>query len=550
MYFAAAIAIMLSACSIDEGVDIREEGELQTVALSAALPGAESKAVDVPVQIGDDHCLRCKLYVYDTDGGKEIHSEEKLIGEDGVIRFEFSVRKGTDYNCLLWADYISIPESAPADGKYEDKYFDTSDMHAVSFRTDNPASLINNPAVDAFYGAVASDVAMENRLTVVMTRPFAKVNVIEGDTEGGMLPVSGALDISYKVPSGFDIATGKCAGADAGTLSYTDINVEKAAPADASTYFSAYFFIPDVNDSYRMEQGVNSINIKTYDTPDAPTPTHTVELFGLTLRANVEVDGTVSGNSDVVIDGEIDANENLPEIGNIVYADGTWGEEWEPADGRKAIGIVFATGDKAALDESDYGAGMSGKEIYGYAMSLESLTPERYPLFGTSTIWPADWAICWDAEAQVYYEDYSGFGYTGEWLANPTVEGETYSFCLVGKLKELRSTPQAASNLSEWYIPSPLQLKEIAGMAFGFENLEKNEAFAQRYADTEYCDRFSTKSGGVYILSSGIRANGAGAKVYTALIDSAAGSVSSIKENSVSSTTQFNIRPVLTIFEK
>lgn len=203
---------LLAACSEDDDKLPTGIGENE-VRLSAFFPKELSETrVDAAA-----HKLRCILEIYHRENNLLAYREE-IATEPGTLdeklSFSFEMKSGT-YNCLIWADYIDANATPNVGGntettRYADKYFDTSDLTAVSMK--NPLELVNNDACDAFFysGEMQKNDGEGLAMEISLMRPFSKISIREeNQREFNLLKELKAI---FPVATTFNVATGMVAG--------------------------------------------------------------------------------------------------------------------------------------------------------------------------------------------------------------------------------------------------------------------------------------------------------------------------------------------------
>ena len=120
--------LLFTACSQEEVK--QSPSESNRIRISATLPQDAATRTALPFE--DGHQLRCILEVWNKTESRLIERIEKLGTEatGGKLQFTFNVPSATDYECLLWADFIASDATA-ADGKYTDKYYTTTSLKAI-----------------------------------------------------------------------------------------------------------------------------------------------------------------------------------------------------------------------------------------------------------------------------------------------------------------------------------------------------------------------------------------------------------------------------------
>lgn len=526
---------LFAACSQEEEI-VSATGEVETVSISAELPIAQTGTRGLPTT-DDKHQLRCILEVWDTaENGKMLKRIEKLATEAtdaGKLQFSFSVDKNVGYQCLLWADFIDAPATQVGEGDnttYTDKYYNTDNLKAIDFKVVDASLLFNNPASDAFCGTLA-----KGTLSVTLKRPFAKVTLT--DTSDYITGCTG-LGVTYNTPSGYNIATQTTTATTA--VSATGLAVS------GKNWFSTFIFAPQV--VKKLEQ-----DIKMTFTKDDKAATRTVKSGDISLLANTE--SNVSADFSKGEEGgepEEPVDPTVLKIGQLVNKDGTVVDEY---DAENTVAIVFAVGAKGDDAIGNYGAAFAPKTIIGYAMALTSITRSY---LGTSTdIFPA-----FTPTGTTPFEDNDYNGYTYSEAMLEAVKPITGSVVFTKYAEWKLANAHTVDNLSGWYIPSGTQIKDICSMVYGLKvgkeevTTGKNEAFIAAYNKVietagnrdNVIDLGKDGNGGVFMLSSYMTKTGFAA-MLTACENNAVTSVSTNIPKALTITTQYAIRPVLTIFK-
>lgn len=519
---------LFAACSQEEEI-VSTTSEVETVSISAELPIAQTGTRGLPTT-DDKHQLRCILEVWDTaENGKKLKRIEKLATEatkDGKLQFSFSVDKNVNYQCLLWADFIDAPAIPAAEGDnatYTDKYYHTASLKAIGFKATD-ASLFNNPAADAFCGTLT-----KGTLSVTLKRPFAKVTLT--DTSDYITGCT-ALGVTYNTPSGYNIATQTTTATTA--VSATGLAVS------GKNWFSTFIFAPQA--VKKLEQDITMTFTK-----DDKAATRTVKSGDISLLANTE--SNVSADfSKGEEGGEPEVPPTALKIGQFVNKDGTVTTEYNKDN---AIGIVYATAEEKT-DASSYGG---GKKVSGYAMALTSIT--RSPLGASTDNFPA-----FTPTGTTPFEDNDYNGYTYSEAMLEAVKPITGSVVFTKYAEWKLANAHTADNLSGWYIPSGSQIKDICSMVYGLKagkeevTTGKNEAFIAAYNHVittagnrdNVIDLGRDGKSTTFMLSSYMTVTGFAA-MLTACENNAVTSVSTNIPKTLSITTQYAIRPVLTIFK-
>ena len=342
---------LLAACSQEDLNGPMKAGGESVVSATVNVPGTGvSRAVPANP---DGYQLRCILEVWDADEQTRLTRQEALP-EGGQFSFQFSVDDDVNYRCYFWADFVDAGASANESGNYPDKYYTTNTAEGltnVAVIAQN--GLFNNDACDAFFGVVEEQENVYD-INATLTRPFAKLTV--SDKVEGKVADCTNLEVSYSVPTNFNVFTGECTGTQ--LISYSGL------PADAETdaWFYNYVFAP-VN-ANTLESDIN-MNITT------ASGTHetviSAEKNNIPLQRNylINVTGNMTSTVNVTVDIDsefIDPNapQPLPEpvAGDFFYTDGTWSASLD--EDKTVAGVIFAVGDAVSADAVSNYSGIEG----------------------------------------------------------------------------------------------------------------------------------------------------------------------------------------------
>lgn len=498
-----ALGIGLFASCSQEEIISENENRVETVSVSAQLPGDAVQTRALPGAAAD-HKLRCILEVWNKTDNTLIERIEKLGSEatNGKLQFTFNVPSTTDYECLLWADFIASGATATK-GKYTDKYYATTSLKAIDFKVTD-AGLLNNESADAFCGRVAKNGSVNN-LSVTLKRPFTKVTLT--DNSDYLTDVS-SLAPSFEAPGKFDVSTGKTAG-------YTAIAATGITPdATSKTLFSTFIFASA--DKAKLDKDIKIEFTKT----GGETETKTIKAGQISLDPNVKNNVTAdyaAEGTDVTVDVDIDdsyPDPNALKIGQFVNKDGSVTDTYNV---KTACGIIFAVGVQGDDAAANYGTGFEGKTIAGYAMALSNVDGKPFSADPTMP----------DGSQEKALASFCGMKLTDgilSYIEQNTVEAPLFTNFATWKT----NNAVTGNNLSTWYIPSYQQLVMFIGYIYGTPTsqtetdpafpatITKNEAFgaavttasAGSFADTATKNLLSSsfttaaKAAGVQIVSN------------------------------------------------
>lgn len=451
---ASIFTMLFAACSQENELDAPGGEKSNLVSVSTQLPADFAKTRALPGAA--DHQLRCILEVWSTgDNVKLIHRLEKIgtAGADNII-FDFSLDTEGDYDCLMWADFIAA-DAAATSGKYADKYYTTTDLKAIEVI--NSKDLFNNDACDAFFAkAVLKKTTAAGTLAASLTRPFAKLTLMENEKNAATFTTCTDVSVSYDAPSKFNVMDGNVSASKVVTY-----NAAPKEPKENRVYFTSYI-LADANGSlgeislaFTAAAGTDPIKKKI----PAGVPTkrnYRTNATGFLMGAKpanstdasvkVEIDGEWTGNENVDNAGDV----REPAVGDFYYSDGSYSETLNTE--KTCIGVVFAVG--AGKDDviGNY-ADTDLTEIKGYVVSLTDAAK--------NVICPTKAAAAPFDLSGVSKDNTQFNGYSNTKAITSQADYETV-FLAINACIEYEKTLAAPAKTSGWYLPSGGQVVEIA----------------------------------------------------------------------------------------
>lgn len=523
---AMALGIGLFASCSQEEIISDNENRVETVSVSAQLPGDAVQTRAIP-EAAANHKLRCILEVWNKTENTVIQRIEKLGNEatNGKLQFTFNVPSTTDYECLLWADFIANDATA-TDDKYADKYYITTSLKAIDFKVTD-AGLFNNESADAFCGVVKKN-GTTNNLSVTLKRPFTKVTLKD---KGTYLEGVASLAPSFEAPSKFDVSTGK-------TAEYKKVEATGITPDKTNkTLFSTFIFAS--TDKTTLDKDVKIVFTKT----GGETETKTIAAGQISLDQNVKNDVTAdyaAEGTDVTVDVDIDDQYPDPyalKIGQFVNKDGSVSDTYSA---ETTCGIIFAVSAQGDDIAANY-AGFESKTIAGYAMALSNV--EGKP-FSAEPEMPAE-------SQEPALTSFSGMKLTNGILSYiETNSVDAPLFTNFNKWKTDNAT--TGTNLSAWYVPSYLQLVTFVGYIYGTPtegtnpqfpaSIAKNETFSAAVKNAKAGDFLGTASSRNILSSSFTTATKAACVQFTSATE-----FKTVVPGKL--INALSMRPVLTVFK-
>jgi len=352
LWFIALVGLM-TACSQDEAAG-PQTYEPTSVTLSASVDrNIQTRAATMP----SDLQLRYILEVWTTDENPVLKLRKEELKEDfSGVDFTFNLTDATDYNALLWADFIQASVTTPTKqtisgfecDHYRDFNFKTTDNLKNIIRTPvGNVPTLHNDAFCACHPISKKTGAYSDNVQLV--RPFGQINIIEKDADA--LAKVSQTEVVFNVPKGYNVENGM-------PTSETE-SVRQAAisyPLSGSNHdctanlFYDYIFAPTTG-----QTTLGEIKL-TFTSSDK-----TLQIGDFTIPANMPVErnkrtnisGHIVSVSDVpnneaklsvtISDGwsndliEKDADE--AKVGDYYYEDGTWSTALNAQ--KKCIGIVY-----------------------------------------------------------------------------------------------------------------------------------------------------------------------------------------------------------------
>ena len=369
-YSVVAMFMMLfvASCSQDEIVSVGQPGD-GVVRISAKIPGATPNTrADMTVEGYKLHCVMEMLDASGTSLGQITAEDGDINAAEGTVNFQFDRNEidGEIAKYLFWVDYVSATD---AKGFYK-----TGNLQAVEYDGNKKAALFNNPAVDAFCGAV--DATADNQINVTLTRPLSRIAIkVEDLAELG-------LDSYTKIIPNINGATqydvnGKSTSA-AMTLGLPEgetIDVVK----EGTFAFYAYIFTGTViakattitfsNDDGTAQKQVKltaeqvkslQANVSVNLVPEEDEPVEPVEDI---VTVSIQIDNSFGEKDETPSVGDEETVAPAMRVGSYVNANGE-----VVTDAGEAVAIVF---DMAADDAIDnYGEDFTGKTVKAWAVAI------------------------------------------------------------------------------------------------------------------------------------------------------------------------------------
>ena len=212
--------VSLTSCQKDDTSSL-EQGSSSTSTLIVTIPqGIETKAA---ADYGHgDKINRCILEIY-RDG--ELYGERQVAAVTGsqVTFSGLRLISSQTYDFVLWADC--------GEGT-SDKYYNTTDLSAVTVNPDNKTYTGNDDGFDAFYAKETYTVEGSFSKEITLRRPFGQLNVKTNDlgsiAHDDLKPTQ--VKVSFtSIPTTFNVLTGEAGNPQ--SITYT-VPIEDASTGD------------------------------------------------------------------------------------------------------------------------------------------------------------------------------------------------------------------------------------------------------------------------------------------------------------------------------
>lgn len=473
---ASIFTMLFAACSQENELDAPGGEKSNLVSVSTQLPADFAKTRALPGAA--DHQLRCILEVWSTgENVALIHRLEKkgTAGADNIT-FDFTLDSEGDYDCLMWADFIAA-EAAATDGKFPDMYYTTTDLKAIAVK--DLTKLFNNDACDAFFAKeVLTKTTAAGTLGAKLTRPFAKLTLMENAANAAMFTTCTNVAVSYDVPTKFNVVDGSVSESKTATHTATPIKGEK------NVYFTNYI-LAGANDALG--------NISLVFTAAVGTdPIEKVIPSGVPTKRNFRTNATgylmgekPANSTDASVKVEIDdkftgdeANEpeagdkpvdpNALAVGDFYYSDGSYSHTYDSEN--ICVGIVFAVGEQQGDAIGNYTETELTGEIKGYVLAAldfaytdaTNALPKTSKIYNVAT-YPVDAPASLSSASTTDFAGYANSQAFVTWRENVLAGGDKNFQAIEAYVKHVGNANNAVAGTSGWYIPTIGQWSAIMG---------------------------------------------------------------------------------------
>lgn len=542
---AFVMGLIAASCSQDEIISSKDQTGGGTVSIAVNIP-VNDPVTRVAPTIPDGYKLRCILQLVKSSDNSDItdgrYVQEVAAGSEKVT-FTFNAPSDA-YKCLFWADYVKGTVADVATDA--DNIYNTADLKAIGYTANAGSEMFNSDVADAFYACSLEPASGSGTLApITLKRPFTKITFT--DSQSAYSDYTKITITDLPAPTGFNVTTGETTGY-AGKGGHSQISSSELA-IEGGKWFSTYLFAG----SNQADLGAgNDIKFELKKESSESSEKFSLNGSSITLAGNTEVEATVAPQKngdttiDVIFPGEM-VNPNKLAVGDYINKDGTWSKNLTD----KTIGIVFKLAD-GITDDGTY----DDKTVAGYAMSL--CTTQRGAIGSTPPISAnVEETIVWANNT------YNGFSYSPAIL---TAMGDVAASVNYTALTTDYKKNDDVTTLSDWYIPSAVQIQDICKQVFGFGQKDSFKAVEDNAVKTAYqtvrqnhtvgSDKkygtllnFGRETTTTFMMSSSYD----GTNAYTVSVTSSdADTPTEVKQQIISNWSEgkssVSIRPVLTIF--
>ena len=190
----AALVLGLASCQTEpEGLDVNVGGEVDTY-VTVSLPETETRAnsavgafANLNLEQDSELTVRYIFQVFYNETGVQ----KQVYYTDGQsASFPVRLVPGRDYNFVAWADIVAEPaaemmnKALPYEGDPDEAHYNTSDLNAITFKSEWNAMNETRDAYTGFYNTADYEnnkYTGSSSINIQMTRPFAKLRVLTTD---------------------------------------------------------------------------------------------------------------------------------------------------------------------------------------------------------------------------------------------------------------------------------------------------------------------------------------------------------------------------------
>lgn len=443
----ALFVLLFAACSQEEIVGgVNNQGP---VTLSVNIP-VNNPVTRAAPNIPDGFALRCIMQLVDANGNAIEGNRYVESVPSGSENVTFTFEAPEEYSgAMFWADYVKMGQATDIND-VPDHLYTTTDLKGIGYNSANISTLFNNDAADAFAGYM-----LNSSNSITLKRPFTKLTF---KTSNEMYKDYTKITVTdLPAPTGYNVMSGTTA------QNATGIQSDELSIAEG-VWFSTFLFVG--NDNSNMGEGNDikfTLNKESGEPVNLLIPGENIKL---TENYNVTADVTPSEQNEKEVtvtfpDEMTDPTKPKPmAIGDYINKDGSFTKSYDP---EQAVAIVFAlAGTKT--DNSNYG----GKTVAGYAMALKGTYQGKDEALtnltaSASTTQLLDISSISDKTVTVNDALYAdGYGIDAWNGVSACMDGEL----IKTKFVAWKEVNQVSANVSEWYVPTPAMMVDMAGLLY------------------------------------------------------------------------------------
>ena len=309
----AALVLGLASCQTEpEGLDVNVGGEVDTF-VTVAIPDVDTRANSAESGIKNlvnaadseiNYTIRYIFEVYYGDNGVQ----KQVYYTDGQnASFPVRLVPGRDYNFVAWADIVAEPapemmnKALPYEGDPDEAHYNTSDLNAITFKSEWNAMNETRDAYTGFYNTADYEnnkYTGSSSINIQMTRPFAKLRVLTTDMQdlSNLSIVPDRVTVKYNVPvyDSFNALVGEANTSTVAekTFEYNLSESPYTSTETTCTLFTNYLFGTEDNViKFEMSVYDNTTAKELIKTNDFSTDIPVQRNYLTTISGNILTDG-------------------------------------------------------------------------------------------------------------------------------------------------------------------------------------------------------------------------------------------------------------------
>ena len=279
--FTMSAVAMLFATSCQNDLDIPQgAGETATVAFNISTPEIATRAYS-----DGTTATHLQYAVYDAAGNHLAELDGTATMENLRTTIDIKLTTGNTYNVIFWAAAEGAPYA-----------FDSATKKVT---VDYSNVTCNNEAYDAFYTLSTFQVKGAQTEDVVLTRPFAQLNIGTNDYEdsrkAGYVPTQSTVTVSdiYNV---LNLWNGEVTGETSVTFEADAIDRNEEFPVLNYEYIAMnYVLVPNYKKTVEVTFGYGDDSYKTRTVGSVPVQrNYRTNIYGQLLTSDVDINVTIN----------------------------------------------------------------------------------------------------------------------------------------------------------------------------------------------------------------------------------------------------------------